>query len=61
MKSRPAILNVLVYKMAKILDSVANSGFCFGNLRAENILIKVNPNATKNIDLISDIKLIDFS
>jgi hypothetical protein len=58
---RPEILNVLVYKLIKILETITSSGFCFANLRPENILLKINPKAVKCIDLISDIKLLDFS
>ena len=47
--------------MIKILENITNNGFCYCNLRPENILLKINPLATKNIDLISDIKLIDLS
>jgi serine/threonine protein kinase len=47
--------------MIKILENITSHGFCYGNLRPENILLKINPRATKNIDLISDIKLKDFS
>ena len=58
---RPEIINVLIYKLIKIIDDIISRGFCFANLRPENILLSIDPQAVKNIDLISDIKLIDFS
>ena len=58
---RPEIINVLIYKLIKIIDNIISRGFCFANLRPENILLSINPHAVKSIDLISDIKIIDFS
>lgn len=58
--TRPEILNVLIYRLVKILKNLSNKGICFANLRPENILVKINPKAIKTIDLVPDVKLIDF-
>ena len=61
LKKEPNILPILVGKLIKIIESFHNKGIIYGNLRPQNIIIKLNPPALRMNDVIEHLELIDFS